>query len=122
MRQFSGITTGRISVGSDNGPALDATMLGTEIQKSRPKSRRALPEIVLATSPTRSRIFSSLVSDSFIRISKTISIERGAVKQITPLRLPETAMTPVKSFTGGAPVVTRYGTPTATGWRADTSK
>src|SRR5437763_1030398 len=74
--------------------------LGTEITKSRPKSRRALPEMVLATSPTRSFMVSWLKSFSCIFISSTVSIALGAVKYTTPSRFPEMLMTPVYSCTG----------------------
>ena len=72
-----------------------ASTLGTEITKSRPKSRRALPEMVLATSPTRSRMVSWLKSFSCIFMSNTVSIALGAVKYTTPSRLPEMLMIPV---------------------------
>jgi hypothetical protein len=70
-------------------------IVGVEITKLRPKSRRALPEIVFATSPTRSRTFCSPVSVSFMHISMTESMPRGAVKYTLPSRLPEMPMTPV---------------------------
>jgi hypothetical protein len=70
-------------------------MVGVLMTKFRPKSRRALPEMVLATSPTRSRTFCSPVSVSFMHISMTESMPRGAVKYTLPSRLPEMPMTPV---------------------------
>src|SRR5579871_11358 len=121
-RQLSGITNGRAATGDANLPFSLERTVGTVITKSLPKSRRALPEIVFVTSPIRSFMFASDVSVSFIRIRSTISIERGAVKQTAPLRLPETPITPMYSCTLGGPSVTRYGEPTATGWRAATSK
>ena len=63
--------------------------------------------VVFATSPIRSFMFASLVSVSFIRISSTISIERGAVKQTRPWRLPLISIMPAYSWTDGAPLVTR---------------
>src|SRR5207253_984801 len=79
--------------------------LGTEITKSRPKSRLALPEMVLATSPTRSFMVSWLKSFSCIFISSTVSIALGAVKYTTPSRFPEMLMTPVYSCTAGEPSI-----------------
>src|ERR1700730_17575612 len=95
--------------------------LGTEITKSRPKSRRALPEIVLATSPTRSRMVSWLKSFSCIFISSTVSMALEAVKYTTPSRLPEMLMTPVYSCTAGEPSI-RAGEPIEAGCCAATSK
>jgi len=56
------MTKGRTWVGGFTSFGSCATTVGVEITKSLPKSLRALPEIVLATSPTRSLMFSSLVS------------------------------------------------------------
>jgi len=47
---------------------------------SLPKSRRAFPEIVFATSPTRSHRLLCDTSLSFIFMSITMSMPRGAVK------------------------------------------
>src|SRR5215472_844754 len=94
---------------------------GTEITNSRPKSRRALPEMVLATSPTRSRMVSWLKSFSCIFISSTVSIAFGAVKYTTPSRFPEILITPVYSCTEGEPSI-RYGEPIEAGCCAATSK
>src|SRR5437016_5589664 len=95
--------------------------LGTEITKSRPKSRRALPEMVLATSPTRSRMVSWLKSFSCIFMRSTVSMAFGAVKYTTPSRLPEMLMMPVYSCTDGA-LSMRYGEPIEAGCCAATSK
>src|SRR4029077_11152053 len=95
--------------------------LGTEMTKSRPKSRRALPEMVLATSPTRSFMVSWLKSFSCIFMSSTVSIALGAVKYTTPSRLPEILMMPVYSCTEGEPSM-RYGEPIEAGCWAATSK
>src|SRR6201993_5148898 len=95
--------------------------LGTEMTKSRPKSRRALPEMVLDTSPTTLRMVSWLKSFSCIFISSTVSIALGAVKYTTPSRLPEILMTPVYSWTEGAPS-RRWGEPMVAGCCAATSK
>src|SRR5882762_2075688 len=95
--------------------------LGTEITKSRPKSRRALPEMVFATSPTRSRMVSWLKSFSCIFMRSTVSMAFGAVKYTTPSRLPEMLMMPVYSCTAGA-VSMRYGEPIEAGCCAATSK
>src|SRR5580765_2499278 len=103
-----------------SGFSPDST-LGTEMTKSRPKSRRALPEMVLATSPTRSRMVSWLKSFSCIFISSTVSMALGAVKYTTPSRLPEMLMTPVYSCTAGEPSM-RYGEPIEAGCCAATSK
>src|SRR5579862_7640930 len=103
-----------------SGFSPDST-LGTEMTKSRPKSRRALPEMVLATSPTRSRIVSWLKSFSCIFISSTVSMALGAVKYTTPSRLPEMLMRPVYSCTEGEPSI-RYGEPIEAGCWAATSK
>ena len=70
---------------------------GTEITKSRPKSLRALPEMVFATSPTRSRMVSWLKSLSCIFMSSTVSIAFGAVKYTTPSRFPVMVIMPVYS-------------------------
>src|ERR1700739_3696965 len=94
---------------------------GTEITNSRPKSRRALPEMVLATSPTRSRMVSWLKSFSCIFISSTVSMALGAVKYTTPSRLPEMLITPVYSCTAGGPSI-RYGEPIVAGCCAAISK
>lgn len=99
-----------------------ATTVGTEIMKSLPKSRRALPEIVLATSPTRSHMFSCVSSVSPIRISITVSIGREAVKYTMPRRLPAMLMTPVNSWMVGRPSCTMYGEPTDAGWLAAVAK
>ena len=105
LRQWSGMMNERCpGFCGISGFSPDNT-LGTEMTKSRPKSRRALPEIVLATSPTRSRMVSWLKSFSCIFISSTVSMALGAVKYTTPSRLPEILMTPVYSCTAGTPSI-----------------
>jgi NADPH:quinone reductase-like Zn-dependent oxidoreductase len=80
LRQWIGITTGRQSGGGCTEAEAPETTVGTEIANWLPKSRRALPEIVLATSPTRSQRFSCDTLLSFIFINSTVSMPRGAVK------------------------------------------
>ena len=80
LRQLIGMTNERLPATTLTSARSPCTTLGTEITNSRPKSRRALPEIVLATSPTRSHMFSWLKSFSCIFMSSTVSMARGAVK------------------------------------------
>src|SRR6185312_5278004 len=80
LRQLIGITKEREPGFCGISGRSPARTLGTEMTKSRPKSRRALPEMVLATSPTRSRMVSWLKSFSCIFISSTVNIALGAVK------------------------------------------
>ena len=95
LRQLIGITTGRSPAGSSTAFPAPATTVGTEIAKSLPRSRRTVPAMVLATSPTRSHRYSCETLLSFIFISSTVSMPRGAEKQTMPLRRPDTAMTPL---------------------------
>ena len=95
LRQLIGITTGRSPTGNSTAFPAPATTVGTEIAKSLPRSRRTVPAMVLATSPTRSHRYSCETLLSFIFISSTVSMPRGAEKQTMPLRRPDTAITPL---------------------------
>ena len=79
VRQLIGITKDR-EYGVVTFSKSCAMIVGTEMTKLLPKSRRALPDMVFATSPTRSLMFSSLVSVSCMRINNTVNMPRGAVK------------------------------------------